>query len=715
LRVSELPINERLKQLLESEGVKELFPPQTEACKRGLFSGRNIIMSTQTASGKTLIAEIACINNVLSGRGKSAYLTPLKALAMEKLADFKRYEVLGVKTALSIGDYDSSDPYLHEYDVVVSTYEKMDSLLRHKPRWFSQVSLIVIDEIHYVDDPERGPVLESLISKVKAQRRDIQIVGLSATIGNPEELARWLDAELVVSEWRPVPLREGVYFKNRIVYSDGAVKLVTPVYSHPIYDLILDVLAEGGQALVFVNSRRRAVELAEAASRRMGSAASRELVELAEAALESSEVPDLNKRLYETLKRGYGFHHAGLTLEQRRIVEDGFRKGLLRAVFATPTLAAGVNLPARRVIVEDLRRYNPIEGNNPIKVLEYKQFAGRAGRPGYDPYGEAIVVVRREHDVDWTLNTYMLGKPEAISSKLNSPRALRSHILAYIASDGPVKAADLKEFLDNSLYAIQKSRESLRDSLNRVLDFLTQNGFVREQSERVYEATRLGKRVSEVYVDPLSALILLKAVSRRKKPSPFALIHLIAMTPDMPKLSFRRKEIELIERVLNEFYHELLIYPEERGDIDYELLLSETKTAMLLYDWISEESEQAITEKYDVGPGDIRSLVETAEWIAYAFKRIVELLPEARTFHTSFSVLEKRLRYGVREELLELVSIPGVGRVRARKLYRAGFRSLEELASASIWELSRIEGIGEKLARSIVEFSRKNLGRIQVG
>ncbi|MEM4475135.1 MAG: DEAD/DEAH box helicase, partial [Fervidicoccaceae archaeon] len=281
MKVEDLPVDPKLKELLFSFGIVELYPPQEEACRRGIFEGKSIVLAAQTASGKSLLAEILAVEKALRARSKTVYLVPLKALASEKHRDFEKYKRLGVRAALSVGDYDREDPYLHEYDVIVTTYEKMDSMLRHKPKWFSSVDLVVIDEVHYLDDPERGPVLESLVARLRARGEGPQIVALSATVGNPEEIGEWLEAETVVSDWRPVPLREGIYYDGEIVYADGSTKRVARVFSHPIMDLVHDALREGGQTLVFVHSRRRAVELAEAASRKMVLDRSPELGELA--------------------------------------------------------------------------------------------------------------------------------------------------------------------------------------------------------------------------------------------------------------------------------------------------------------------------------------------------------------------------------------------------------------------------------------------------
>lgn len=210
-------IKERIpKQLFEvlKKNIKELRPSQEKSIKAGLLEGKNLLVCTPTASGKTLVAELAMVKAVLEGRGKAVYIVPLKALASEKYKEFKnKYNFC--KIAMSIGDFDSSDSYLSDYDIIITTSEKLDSLTRHHTPWLSKVSVVVIDEIHLLNDTGRGPTLEIIITIIKRTLK-CQIIGLSATIGNPKELSGWLSASLVEDTWRPVKLHKGVYFEGKI-------------------------------------------------------------------------------------------------------------------------------------------------------------------------------------------------------------------------------------------------------------------------------------------------------------------------------------------------------------------------------------------------------------------------------------------------------------------------------------------------------------------
>ncbi|MEM4247356.1 MAG: DEAD/DEAH box helicase [Candidatus Woesearchaeota archaeon] len=208
----------QIKEVLAKLNITEFRPAQKKAIGAGLFEGKNLLVCTPTASGKTLIAEMAAGKSILEGKGKAVYIVPLVALASEKAKDFKKRYGHLFKVALSVGDFDSSDPHLMEYDLIICTAEKLDSLIRHHAPWLRFVSVVIVDEVHLLNDVSRGPTLEILITLLKKILPGAQIIALSATIGNPEELAKWLDAKLVKDNWRPVPLYKGVYFDNTIEF-----------------------------------------------------------------------------------------------------------------------------------------------------------------------------------------------------------------------------------------------------------------------------------------------------------------------------------------------------------------------------------------------------------------------------------------------------------------------------------------------------------------
>ncbi|MBW3019750.1 DEAD/DEAH box helicase [Candidatus Woesearchaeota archaeon] len=208
-----------LYEILSKE-FKEFRPSQEKAIKAGLLEDKNLLVCTPTASGKTLVGEIALIKTIMEGKGKAIYLAPLKALAQEKFKNFKQKYDGMIRVAQSIGDKDSSDSRLENYDLIICTFEKLDSLIRHNPPWLKYIKTIVVDEIHLLNDNSRGPVVEIVLTIMRNLIKDMQIIGLSATIGNPKELANWLNAELVEDSWRPVKLKKGIFHNDVLEFYD---------------------------------------------------------------------------------------------------------------------------------------------------------------------------------------------------------------------------------------------------------------------------------------------------------------------------------------------------------------------------------------------------------------------------------------------------------------------------------------------------------------
>lgn len=207
----------KIYERIEKRGFLDLRPCQVKSINAGVFEDKNLLVCTPTASGKTLVAELAFLNAILHDKGKAVYVVPLRALASEKYKTFKK-DYPSIKIAISSGDIDSADSYLANYELVICTSEKLDSLIRHKAPWLRQVKTVIIDEIHLLNDPGRGPTLEVLITVLRGLLKNLQLIGLSATIGNPEELAQWLDAKLVIDNWRPVRLDKGVYKHGEVEF-----------------------------------------------------------------------------------------------------------------------------------------------------------------------------------------------------------------------------------------------------------------------------------------------------------------------------------------------------------------------------------------------------------------------------------------------------------------------------------------------------------------
>jgi helicase len=682
---STVPIPENLKLYYLARGIVELYPPQADCVQRGILEGKNLLISIPTASGKTLIAEMA-MHTHIAKKGKCLYIVPLKALASEK---FDEFEGKGVRIGIATGDFDRRDDSLGRNDIIVATSEKVDSLLRNRARWIHDITLIVVDEIHLIDSENRGPTLEMVIAKLRDQNPAMQVIGLSATIGNPQLLAGWLDAELVTSTWRPVDLRQGVFWNNRIHFREGdrPVRQVSKNYED--LNLCLDTIAEGGQCLVFVSSRRNA----EAFAKRAAGAIKSENPELTACAdrLGVTAETEMAKSLALCVTKGSAFHHAGLSRNERRIVEEGFRNGLIKCISSTPTLAAGLNLPARRVIIRDYLRFAAGEGMQPIAASEYHQMAGRAGRPRLDPYGEAVLIAKDEGQVEELFERYIEAPAEEVHSKIAEPSALYTHVLSLIAAGFTGTRHELTEFMNRSFYVHEHRQGRLMHrAVDASLKFLVDAEMVLEVGEHL-GATEFGSLVSRLYIDPRSAAQIVTTLRERTDYADTGLLQLICSTPDMPRLYVRNSDRPQLERMIGEHEEELWLQmpSDEDGDEEY---FRAIKTAMLLTDWTDELPDARICERYTVGPGDVYGMVESVNWLLHATTELSRMCAPA--FNPQIREYEICMKNGIRRELLPLVRLRGIGRVRARRLFNNNITSPDGLRAAGIEAVTRIIGRG---------------------
>ena len=365
MQVSELKgsIPNEVLETMEQRGIKSLTPPQEMAVKRGLLKGGNIVVASPTASGKTFIAEMAMLNGVIRNRKKAVYVAPLRALVSEKYEEFKEaYPFL--KIAMSIGDLDSLDHWLSGYDIVFVSTEKFDSLIRHGLSWLDDVGCVVVDEVHMLDDPGRGPTLEILITKLRRLCPSAQLLALSATIGNSRELAEWLDAELVESDYRPVRLEKGVAFNGQAYFIDREDELAGSS-SIPEIRIVQDTLDRKKQILIFYGTKRNAEagaeRLAQTIYDQLTPAEKVKLMELSDEILHALSKPTAQcEKLAKIVAKGAAFHHSGLVNEQRHAIENAFKTNLIKAICATPTLC----MPKDEAVV----CYNP--GPNPISNVK---------------------------------------------------------------------------------------------------------------------------------------------------------------------------------------------------------------------------------------------------------------------------------------------------------------------------------------------------------
>jgi len=475
----------------------------------------------------------------------------------------------------------------------------------------------------------------------------------------------------------------------------------------PVINISLDTLNRKKQALVFVSTKKSAEKTAEDISKKLKDVPKAH--ELSEKILNALSKPTKQCiRLAKCVKKGVAFHHAGLNYKQKELIEDAFRQGTIGIIACTPTLAAGLDMPAFRTILKDLKRFGGRWGYDWIPVLEYEQMSGRAGRPGKEEFGESICIARDQVDKDNIFDRFILGKPENIISKLAVEPVLRMYILSLIASDFVKTKQEILDFFSETFWAKQfKDMPALENKIMMTLDLIEEYGFINSSgkadfvsadviSEERYKATRLGKRVAELYLDPLTANHLVECL-KKKSSDTYSLIHMISITLEMrPLLRVKKAEIDYIERTLEKYKGRFLVDVPDMFDDEYEWFLDSVKTSLFILDWANERDEDFILNNYSIRPGEIAAKLDIADWLLYTAEEFSRILKIPRK---ELARLRMRLKYGAKEELLALLRMKNIGRVRARTLYNNGIRDVGDVKKAEYREMASL--IGPKIAEDL--------------
>ena len=730
MKIEKLDLEPKVIDFLKSEGYEELFEPQEQSVKAGLFDEKkNFLITIPTASGKTLIAMLAILSHLSKHKTKVVYLTPLRALTSEKFEEFKKLEKLNlgrkIKVALSTGDSKEKKEKLEDADVIFLTNESMDANLVFQKDWIYDIGLVVSDEIHLIGDNTRGPTLEIILTRFKSGfigKNPPKIIGLSATISNSNELADWLNCELVESTFRRVPLSEAVYSRHIITNQDreeteGNFAKNRQESRHPKawIGLGLDTVAEKHQCLIFAMTRKNAVAWAKEAGldvvKELKPNQKKELEKISKKILPKEDYDNtkLTSELAKTVKNGTAFHHAGLDQRCRTIIENAFKNRHIKLLTATPTLAAGVNLPARRVVIPSVMRYTN-NGLEKISILEYKQMCGRAGRPQYDDIGESIIIAKGYPDE--ILEHYVDGEPEPLESKtLDEDSSLRINLLGFIytaSKFNPTSYEKIIKFFSQTFAAYQLSDDSvLEKKVTKQLEKLKEYGMITD--ENGFEPTKFGIRIFYLRIDPETAFDMTGYIEDylRGTKHTFGILYMITN--------------------LHEFYSQYPIPDKYQDDMDDLIDPNEKlyrnqeflreycfKSLLILYKWIDAMTYQDMSDHFDAEPGDIFYIKENAKNLVYIFTEIIKfwrdyakenkqkkIVSEYQSLIDELDLLKLQIQHGVPEKYLELVKIKQIGRVRAQILYKNGFKNRLDLEKAKIEKLAKIDKIGLTIANNI--------------
>lgn len=699
----------------------DLLPVQARAVREfGLLGDGNLVVASPTSSGKTFIGEMAAVRAALQN-SKVIYLAPQRALVDEKYRELAaRYGKVGLKVVVSSRDHREFDDAIQagNFQIAVIVVEKLQGLLVNKSHLLERVGLIVVDELQLIADEGRGPTLELLLTKVLSTTPTPRLIGLSAVIGRANVLAEWLQARLLIEEKRPVELRRGVLCKGKFTYREQnsrvqGVEEFTDIQSdrpEAILGAALEDLARrrGEQVLVFLPDRSSTVSAAKQYAEQLGLAPAIEAVE----ELRDHEDTFARERLLNALKGGVAFHNSDLSPAERGVVERHFRSGEIRVLFSTSTLAMGMNLPVKNVIIEPRKwkyyRRSDRWDTADINKADYENMSGRAGRllASESGFGRSILVTDSTFQVNVWLRFYVdKDFDELVPMLKDAP--LENHVLNVVASSPKLSREEIARLLLSSFsgHVFWKASvpEELAASLDKAIRRCVEGGLLVEE-EGVLSATGVGRVSAAKGLQARTAIALARWAqdSTGSAISELEYLTLLALTKDAADIHVALPRAErwsanypaqLLQRVLAEAGERPIFRPyvESRTAPQY-VEVRAFKKALLLHDWINEVPTRELEKRYQLWAGTIARVGEEFAWIADGLLGVAKAVgwPMARC--SEIERLAVRLGLGVRPDAVAIASlrVPGFGRSMARHLTDAGLRTLEALAAKSCEELKAI-------------------------
>jgi len=671
----------------EAEEGPHLLPVQERAVRSPrLFDGGNLIIQAPTSAGKTFIGEIAAVHAALA-RKKVCYLVPLKALAEEKYTDFcKKYSRYGIEVVVSTRDRREFDSALDrgKFSIAVMVYEKMAQWLARRPDRLADVSLVVVDELEMLFADSRGPTLDMLLTQVMSHDPRPQVLGMSAVLDDGPGLSRWLDAETVKCEDRPVELRKGVLFDGRFVYRTEpggrqAEESLSIPRSTSVKHMLLDAVGwfarHGEQTLVFVkgraDSRRIAVDLAES----MELAPATDAIET----VRSLEPTRSRDALLDTMARAVAFHNADMSADERRAVESQFRTGALRVVVSTSTLALGLNLPATNVLIEpDKWQYDTrfgIPWRTPITFGEYENMSGRAGRLADGvTFGRSVLVAGSPYERDVLWRRYIEGRPEPLTPGTDDTR-LAGQVLTVVASHRTAPIDTVHRQLNRSLTAqLRWHHELTPDEITAKLDIAVDeavgSGAIDRQEDGRLTVTPFGTSVVQhgIGIDTADTLrTWIAEVHGHTWHDTDALVT-VGLTDDgrmtFVTLSGREYEhagyFDKLGAIVDGFDDTADTPLNRLRRSDLPPLFDEMKSvkvALILNDWINGVQIRDIEDRYRTMSGQIKPAAEQAAWLINATCAIATSMAVSTEFRDRLDTLATRLAYGIPASGVELAEL----------------------------------------------------------
>jgi helicase len=710
-----------LNKLRQDAHFQTFTETQKAALEAGLCQGESLCISAPTSSGKTTIAEIAAVEAALKGN-KTLYLLTHRALAEEKYNLFKsKYnneKENWFNVSISTGDHAEGD---WDSGILVATYEKYLSLLSSKnTKYCVEGKVIITDEIQILSDETRGADIEILCSIIR-EKVPHQLIALSATIPNIKEIADWLNCKCVNITNRDVKLKEEIWHNNTCYYKYyGNDQILQDNITYPSSTIgaVTHLLAKGlYPILVFTMTKPRARELANDLSKTQPQYAdSLALVEQLEL---YSEPTILSSDLKNHIERKIAFHSADLSFSERGFIEQSLKENSIKVIFATPTLAAGVNFPVRTVIFDSFNRFW-IKNNPCLPKTEYRNMSGRAGRLGLQEEGNSILITKNQ--VEFIQAQKLLNNEIELLKSVLFNKSSRKIILNLIASNICFSLESLTAFFENTFWyfsALEKNTNlmgKLSKDVRDAVEWLIEHELIINNNNNL-SATRLGVAIANSGLLPSTGVFLhyniLQNINRFEQDDYILpLLHLICASDEfsekigqrfLPYANNNQPE-QIAWKTINNCNPFIHI---NTGDFADRIINS----AYGLFLWQKGTEEKELHKQLPkISHGEYQTLASNVSWILEGVTKIVSI-PDINIdidLVAKINMLSESILYGVPFEILDIVkackvaNVPGFGRQRAMILVSNNLSDMNKLLEQDVGEITRLIG-NKKRAENIIE------------
>lgn len=713
-----------------------------------ILDRESLFVVAPTSSGKTFIGEMAAVQAIVSGR-KAAFLLPYKALVNEKYDQFSHlYEKqLGMRVIRCTGDrLDGVEAFVKgKYDIALLTYEMFLGLSLGNPAALNLIGLVVLDEAQFITDPNRGIVVELLLTHLLAAiEKGVapQLITLSAVIGNVNGFDEWLGCKKLITSQRPVPLTEGVLDRSGLFqYLDPSGKEHTtqllprgsiiqrkdkPGAQDVIVPLVKSLMQKNDneQIIVFRNRKGPAEGCAAYLADELGLPAAIESI----AALPAHDLSSSSAKLRKCLAGGTAFHNTNLLPEEKEVVERSFRdrSGKVRVLGATTTVAAGINTPASTVILAEQQFVG--EDGRPFTVAEYKNMAGRAGRLGFNEEGRAIILADNDYQREQLFKQYVMGDLDPLRSSFD-PQEIETWVLRLVAQVEQVQRQEAVHLLAKTYGGFIAAKQhpewptTMKDRLESLILEMIRLGLLEEDGAFV-RLTLLGQVCGKSSLS-FSSVIRLVNLLRSVQHLDITAMELVALIQGLPELdgiytplmkSKSKAGTKLVQSETRwpgdavQRYGRDIVASLQRNANGFFEYYARSKRALILWDWIQGTPMEAIERQYTTSPfyaveyGNIKSIADATRFHLRAAHQIVTVvLIDKGPNELEVESLLKQLEVGIPRGALDLLAIPTqLTRGEYLALFMVGIKSSDELWALSTDRISAI--LGESRAKALESF-----------